>query len=152
MALMFSYISARSNEEFFAGQNEKHGSYADLKQAFYGGRKAVQWCGVVQQLDAPREAYQRAVDAIKKSFEGENAVAALIKGEGGSGKSVLLRRLAHDLCADYTVYWLESGIQSFIDGKRLFKELLRKKIFGILAEYINANNKKYSRAVSFLLL
>ena len=103
------------NGDFFAGQNQEHGSDSDLKQAFYGGKKAVQWRGIVQQLDAPRQAYQRAKEAIRNSFSSDKAVAALIKGDGGSGKSVLLRRLAHDLCAEYTIYWLQSDIQSFLD-------------------------------------
>ena len=103
------------NEDFFTDQNKKYGSDIDLKKAFYGGKKAVQWCGITQRLDAPRQVYQRAKKAIESSFESDHPVAALIKGEGGSGKSILLRRLAHDLCTDYVVYWLESDIQSFLD-------------------------------------
>lgn len=103
------------NEDFFADQVKKHDSDIDLKNAFYGGKKAAQWNGIVKQLDAPRQAYQGAMQAIENSFRNDNAVAALIKGDGGCGKSILLRRLAHDLCADYTVYWLESDIQGFLD-------------------------------------
>jgi len=111
------------SKEFFAEQHKKHGHDTDLKQAFYGGKKAVQWCGIVQQLDAPRLAYETVKQAITNSFANDNAVAALIKGDGGSGKSVLLRRLAHDLCTEYSVYWLETGILSFLDCEWVYDVL-----------------------------
>ncbi len=104
------------NAAFFTKQINPYNSNAELKQAYYGGTKAVQWVGIVQQLDARRQDYQAAKQAIIQSFDNENAVAALIKGDGGSGKSVLLRRLAHDLSIDYRVYWLED-IEAFLEGE-----------------------------------
>ncbi len=105
------------NTDFFERERSKIiGTADELKLDFYGGIDQVQWYGVIGGWDAPRQSYAEIEGCIEHSFQKKYAhpVCAVIRGEGGSGKSVLLRRLAFDLHNRYTIYWLSANADKFL--------------------------------------
>jgi hypothetical protein len=90
---------------------------------FYSSISFVQWYGTIKRWDAPREHYSSICQAINNSFTnryGDLPTAALVCGDGGSGKSVLLRRLAVDLRNDYTVYWIADNAKDFLENEWIY--------------------------------
>ncbi|MBG6129150.1 hypothetical protein IWQ47_000158 [Aquimarina sp. EL_43] len=104
----------RKSEEF---NNRKT---KECKLEYYSGQERIQWYGIFQQWDAPRKIYNNVIDSIKSSFERRTSVATIIRGQGGSGKSVFLRRLSYDLRNDFTLYWLKDDIESFLDNEFIY--------------------------------
>ncbi|MDB4919672.1 hypothetical protein [Mucilaginibacter sp.] len=87
------------------------------KLEYYGGHEDVQWYGIFKNWDAPREIYNHFEYTVTTSFGHNEPVAFVIRGEGGSGKSVLLRRIAFNLRNHYPVYWIGSNLEAFIKNE-----------------------------------
>lgn len=90
---------------------------------FYSGNTNVQWYGLLQNWDAPREHYAAIRRVLADSFAdtySDMPVSGVVRGEGGSGKSVLLRRLALDLRSEYTVYWIADNAMDFLQNEWLY--------------------------------
>ena len=88
---------------------------------FYSGAVAqsTQWKGILENLDAPRQAKIAIDKRIKELFHKpflDNRVAIVVYGEGGVGKSTLLRRIALDNVRkeNYTNWWVEN-INKFVE-------------------------------------
>ena len=70
-----------------------------------------------------RQHYADMCQTIAKSFAdtySDMPVAAVVRGAGGSGKSVLLRRLALDFRNEYTVYWIADNAEDFLENEWLY--------------------------------
>lgn len=90
---------------------------------FYSSNTHVQWYGLLQNWDAPRHHLKDIRETIANSFAhaySDMPVAAVVRGEGGSGKSVLLRRLALDLRYEYTIYWIADNATDFLNNELLY--------------------------------
>ncbi len=88
--------------------------------SFYSANSHVQWYGILNNWDAKRKYHKDILQRINHTFADRFAdmpVAAIIRGEGGSGKSVLLRRIAVDLRNDYTVYWIADNAEDFLKNE-----------------------------------
>jgi hypothetical protein len=89
--------------------------------AFYSGQnngKAMQqWVGVAQRLDAPRlcaSAIETAINALLPKIGAlDQRVVAVVHGEGGSGKSTVLRRIAINQ-AERAVCWWITDLDQFL--------------------------------------
>ncbi|MCK5127301.1 MAG: hypothetical protein KAR42_13685 [candidate division Zixibacteria bacterium] len=108
----------------FVEKEEKKGEEEGWQPLqFYSSNLNVQWYGLLQNWDAPRQHYRSIREAIAKSFADTHSdmpVAAVVRGEGGSGKSVLLRRLALDLRTEYTIYWVDDNAADFLNNEWLY--------------------------------
>lgn len=105
------FIKQETDKGNLAGWTPKH---------FYSGNSLAQWYGLIQQWDAPRRDSTRICSAIAYSFQdsfGDMPIAAVIRGHGGGGKSVLLRRIALTLMNDYTVYWISDNGTDFLENE-----------------------------------
>jgi hypothetical protein len=91
-----------------------------LKFEYYAGQEDIQWYGVLQNLDAPRAIYESIVNGLNSAFQKNKSVASVIRGDGGSGKSVLMRRIALNLGNEYTVYWLDKNIEAFLKNEMVY--------------------------------
>jgi hypothetical protein len=107
------------DQSFFLKFFNKYKNTSDKlgKREFYGGQDDIQWYGILKNWDASREIYGHLIDSIEYSFNKSSPVAAVIRGDGGSGKSIFLRRLAHDLRNKYTVYWVGYNIEAFLNNE-----------------------------------
>ena len=89
---------------------------------FYTGNSNnnEQWYGILNTWDAPRECMGAIKDRIDDLFAKSyinSKVAALVYGEGGGGKSTLLRRIAIDNVLNkkpYINWWIED-IDTFLN-------------------------------------
>jgi len=104
-----------SQSLMYKGINERQ-----CKLEYYGGQEDIQWYGIFQNLDSPREIYDSVIECISSSFKKSEPVASVIRGDGGSGKSVFLRRLAVDLREKYTIYWLGNNIDPFLCNEFIY--------------------------------
>ena len=108
----------------FAEQELKKGKELDWHPLqFYSSNNIVQWYGLLQKWDAPRQQYSGICQSIASSFDdiySDMPVAAVVRGDGGSGKSVLLRRIALDLRSQYTVYWIADNAEDFINNEWVY--------------------------------
>jgi len=108
----------------FVEQEQKKGDEAGWQPLqYYSSIMHVQWYGLLQGWDAPRQQYGDIRTTVAASFADEFSdmpVAAVVRGEGGSGKSVLLRRLALDLRNEYTVYWIADNATDFLQNEWLY--------------------------------
>jgi len=87
---------------------------------FYSSNSYTQWYGILKNWDAPRNDYKSICQTITKAFAAnfdDTSIAGIVRGEGGSGKSVLLRRIAVDLRNDYTVYWIGDNAEEFLENE-----------------------------------
>jgi len=87
---------------------------------FYTSNTHMQWYGVAKKWDAPRTNYPDICSSITDSFDDlyiDMPVAAVVTGEGGSGKSILLRRIALELKDKFTIYWIEDNISDFLSNE-----------------------------------
>jgi len=105
---------------------------------FYAGSSInnLQWHGILNDLDVVRKHHSKFLDTIDESFLNEyveSKVGGIILGEGGSGKSVFLRRIAIDICKHQKeiVVWWVSDLSSFysrdinaIDDNPHYKHLI----------------------------
>ncbi|OFY62220.1 MAG: hypothetical protein A3H98_04465 [Bacteroidetes bacterium RIFCSPLOWO2_02_FULL_36_8] len=90
---------------------------------FYSGNYFTQWYGIIKKWDAQREHYSNICQEINNSFSipfNDNPIATIVRGDGGSGKSVLLRRIAHDLRNQFTVYWIADNAEDFLKNEWLY--------------------------------
>jgi hypothetical protein len=110
------------NDNFFQLDSAKYleVNERECKIEYYGGQEDIQWHGIYKQWDAPREVYNNAIDSVTSAFKYREPIAAIIRGDGGSGKSVLLRRLSFDLRNDYTVYWIGSNLDAFMANELIY--------------------------------
>jgi hypothetical protein len=91
--------------------------------AFYSGISFAQWYGILKSWDAKRKIYDDVCLSIANSFAdelGDIPVAAIIRGDGGTGKSVFLRRIAVDLRNHYTVYWIADNSEDFLQNEWIY--------------------------------
>ena len=78
----------------------------------------TQWYGIFNNWDVIRKDHEDFINSIEESFSNlfiESKIAGIIIGEGGSGKSVFLRRIAIDICKnqkDLVVWWVKN-LKSF---------------------------------------
>lgn len=106
------------NEELKRGQGER---FQPIN--FYSGNSFAQWYGILNNWDAPRQHYKGICQAITSSYTdkyGDMPVAAIVRGDGGTGKSVLLRRIAVDLRDNYTVYWIADNAEDFLQNEWVY--------------------------------
>jgi hypothetical protein len=105
----------------FIAQEKKKGDSEKWKPIdFYSSNSFVQWYGIIKEWDAPRQHFSSICTTIATSFAdkyGDMPVAAIVQGEGGAGKSVLLRRIALELRNEYTVYWIADNAIDFLDNE-----------------------------------
>jgi len=108
----------------FLEEEEKRGKEEGCQPLqFYSSNLNAQWYGILQNWDAPRQHYEDIKEAIANSFVhtySDIPVAAVVRGEGGSGKSVLLRRLSIDLRSEYTIYWIADNASDFLQNEWLY--------------------------------
>jgi hypothetical protein len=107
------------DERFFKYESSLFDSQKDelYKKDFYGGKENVQWYGITKGWDASRKYINQIKDSIYSSFEKTPPVAVVIGGDGGSGKSILLRRIAYDLRDAFVIYWLGNSTDSFFNNE-----------------------------------
>jgi hypothetical protein len=70
-----------------------------------------QWLGVAQGLAAQRSCQEQIESVLKAQFlshQTDRKVVAVICGEGGSGKSTVLRQIALNQAKDRAVWWIEN--------------------------------------------
>jgi hypothetical protein len=86
------------NEDFIEHELN-NGETKNLKPIdFYNAKSDAQWYGAIKKWNAPRICFDKICKTIDCSFNDENYekdVTAVICGNGGSGKSVLLTHIAH---------------------------------------------------------
>jgi len=108
----------------FVENERKKGDIAGWQPLqYYSSNLNLQWYGVLKNWDAPRQNYTNIRQSVANSFADKYSdmpVAAIVQGEGGSGKSVLLRRLAIDLRNAYTVYWIADNAKDFLQNEWLY--------------------------------
>lgn len=108
----------------FVDQELKKGDSEEWQPIhFYSSNAFAQWYGILKNWDAPRQHYQAICQAIAESFVdtfSDMPVAAIVRGEGGSGKSVLLRRIVVNLRNDYTVYWIADNAEDFLNNEWVY--------------------------------
>ncbi len=98
---------------------------------FYGAKlNNCQWYGIINNFDVIRNEYQNLKSAVIDSFNQDKdyKVSAWILGDGGSGKSTILKRLSHDLgCEEsFNVVWVDD-IEEFIgQGFPIIKQNIEK--------------------------
>ena len=83
-----------------------------------------QWAGLVHRLDAPRACVpaieKRLDDLLPLSANLQNKVVAVVQGEGGSGKSTALRRIAFNRAKNLgEVCWWITDLDQFIEHDAL---------------------------------
>ncbi|MBW2738626.1 MAG: hypothetical protein JRE64_07180 [Deltaproteobacteria bacterium] len=111
------------SDDFVKNENKKGKEERWQPLQYYSSNMYVQWYGLLQNWDAPRQHYEGIRQAIANSFAdtySDMPVAAVVRGKGGSGKSVLLRRLAIDLRNEYTVYWVADNAADFLQNELLY--------------------------------
>ncbi len=122
--------------EFLTKERLSEYSGVAIPEQFYTGQ--VGWPDILADLDIGRQQYPE----IRDKFEGlfsfakstHSVTAMLICGEGGSGKSTCLRRLAFDLCQDINpaecnLLWLLSDSEmSFNELKKLYHTTQRPTV------------------------
>jgi hypothetical protein len=105
----------------FEWQQKEKGEQEDWKPIdFYSSNSFVQWYGIIKKWDAPRQHFSNICTTIAASFADKYSdmpVAAIVSGDGGTGKSVLLRRIAMELRNEYTVYWIADNAIDFLDNE-----------------------------------
>lgn len=92
------------------------------KEEFYTGRQSgnYQWIGVLKHFDVERNIYPNLKETVAESFKNDRdfKVSAAVLGDGGCGKSTILRRLALDLHKNksFNVLWLKRGsLKEFVE-------------------------------------
>lgn len=101
------------DNEFISKLDKKNIS----KSKFYAGiqNDNTQFHGVLKGYDIERKHYRETKSTMYSCFEGINdyPISAIVYGDGGSGKSIFLRKIAIDLAKDETfnatVLWLDGG-------------------------------------------
>ncbi len=117
------------NEEFI---NTIKSGKAYTMSEFYGAKlNNCQWYGIINNFDVIRNEYQNLKNAVIDSFNHDKnyKVSAWVLGDGGSGKSTVLKRLSHDLgCEElFIVVWVYD-IEEFIEqGFPIIKENIEKE-------------------------
>ena len=108
----------------FVEQELKKGDNRGLQPInFYSSNIFAQWYGVLKNWDAPRQHYKSICQTIADSFADPiNGIptAAVVRGVGGIGKSVLLRRIALNLRNDYTIYWISDNAEDFLGNEWIY--------------------------------
>ncbi|HLO54117.1 MAG TPA: restriction endonuclease [Saprospiraceae bacterium] len=110
----------------------------------------VQWYGILNEWDVKRNDLFNFIKNINESFSNEfieSRVGGIILGEGGSGKSVFLRRIAFEICVNQKdiVTWWVTDLHSFysrdvniIDDNPHYKHLV------IIEDWYRNVGKDYS--------
>jgi len=89
-------------------------------------RDYCQWVGVINNWDYPRLITEKIIDEIKSAFEWDSAVASVIHGAGGCGKSTFLRRLAIRCVNErFVVLWVNSLSELFQNDLNNFVSTLK---------------------------
>jgi hypothetical protein len=116
------------NKEFINRISNERFSLSEFYTAKHDDR--CQWFGILKKWDIKREIYTKVFQTLFTSFDKDrkNKVAAVILGEGGSGKSIFQMRLAHDLAVleTHKVLWI-------VD----FEEFIKKDV--------NSNNSAWDK-------
>lgn len=120
-----NYISGAQwiNDDFVQQELHKGNDKAWQPISFYSSNTFAQWYGILKNWDAHRQHYKSICQAIKNSFAdpySDMPVGAIVRGEGGSGKSVLLRRIAIELRNTYTVYWITDNAEDFLNNEWIY--------------------------------
>jgi hypothetical protein len=142
----------------FVEQEQKKGDEAGWQPLqYYSSIMHVQWYGLLQGWDAPRQQYEDIRKTVADSFADEFSdmpVAAVVLGEGGSGKSVLLRRLALDLRNEYTVYWIADNATDFFQNEWLYdiENNSKEKYLLVLEDWYRNFSNTTDRALANNLL
>jgi hypothetical protein len=141
---------------FFENQVEQFKNIleTELQHDFYSGKENIQWHGIARGWDAARPVQKQALEAIYASFDKALPIAAVVTGEGGSGKSVLLKRIASRLCNTYTVYWLGSNIIAFLNNEWEYdvKAHPEAKFLIVIDDWYRTVEKNGHRQAAMLLL
>ncbi len=145
------------NDDFVKAEMEKGITNHWSPLRFYSGNEYIAWYGLLQKWDAPRKHYDGIVSAIDKSFDdtyGDMPVAAVVRGAGGTGKSVLLRRLALDLRREYTIYWIADNAGDFLKNEWVYDiEIHSDEKYLLILEdwYRNFTRATDRQSVNYLL-
>lgn len=100
-----------------------------------------QWFGILHHYDIERNLYLDIKTSLENSFKKELTykVAAVLQGDGGCGKSTVLRKLALDWCreAPFSVVWLmPESLEDFVkDGLEVIKENSSKNYMLIIEDW-----------------
>jgi len=85
---------------------------------YYTNSNEFNWIGIIHNWDAPRTLQSEIIEAVNNSFETSNyLIASIIIGQGGAGKSVLLRRIAYELRNKYRIYWIDDNGSDFLENE-----------------------------------
>ena len=104
-----SIVGTTTINENFVNRIKSGQTYT--KEEFYTAKQNddCQWFGIASDYDVVRLKYDRIKQVIEESIYEDRTykVAAIIHGDGGCGKSTILRRLAIDFHQkDFQVIWL----------------------------------------------
>jgi len=108
------------DQDFIDGLNEA--KHEPSVFHFYTGiqAKKEQWHGILNHWDAPRDCFpdiESQIDFLFSKPYRESKVVAVVYGEGGSGKSTVLRRMAIHAVQNekpYVVWWVED-LNAFLE-------------------------------------
>ncbi len=93
---------------------------------FYTGLKHSQWNGIINNCDVERKDYGQLKYAVVSSFSQKRVfkIAALITGAGGSGKSVVFRRLCFDIqgFSFCKIIWIDDAVEFVQHGFSIIKK------------------------------
>lgn len=85
------------NNNFIDSYNGDLQGISFTPEEFYSFQRHVTWYGVIHEWDAPRSIFPFLFESVTAKEALASVPRAIIKGSGGSGKSILLRRLAIEL-------------------------------------------------------
>ncbi|WP_439480621.1 hypothetical protein [Chryseobacterium aquaticum] len=100
------------------------------KPEFYSSKQGdCPWFAVINDFDVMRQGYKKFRETITNSFN-ENVVGkvtAIVFGSSGSGKSILLKRLAIDLQQELIhIIWVEEAKKFMEEGLAIIQEEAKK--------------------------
>ena len=121
---------------------------------FLAKRRNCQWYGVFEGWDVGRKGYSDLLRVCKEAFNIDRCVAAIVYGDGGAGKSTVLRRLANDLIDQpFKILWADEKSLETLANKTVndIGKTSKVKYLLIIDDWFRqVNNSDESLVLSFL--
>lgn len=126
---------------------------------FYGAKlNNCQWYGIINDFDVIRKEYRNLKNAVVDSFNQDknNKVSAWVLGDGGSGKSTVLKRLSHDIGREesFNIVWVDDREEFIENGFPIIKQNIEKehnqRLLIIIEDWYRMFDKKTKLGIRIL--
>jgi len=145
-------LKERENKRYEMKINNSDDDKIGVKY-FYSARSELAWIGVFNDWDCRREIYEALWEkVVNYKFGEEGLPAASIIGRGGSGKSIVLRRLGIDLFNQGYEVWYAEDAKSFLDNdiSKFIKADQVDRLFILLDEAQQLKSDEFKRLAVYL--